>query len=155
MFVWETNGVGQLIGYSEVQYYPVKFHRQSIRQANAKIKAVPGWWTGGTERPEMQKRIEEWGIELYENPERVKDSRLFDELCTLSYNTSKKRYEAQGGKHDDIAFSALGIALVVDRLLSDGGNVPVKVNKDYVLAKKTNRPKGGFALDRVKIPSSL
>lgn len=160
--VWETNGVGQLIGYEEIQRYPRNFvyHRQNVSQHNAKVKDFPGWYTGSKERAVIQDRIQEWGIRLIEYPERVVDKVLFEELKTLVYNDKKDRYEAMEGFHDDLAFTALGIALAVDNQLISGGNVPFELKSSpFVTARRghveTSTGKGGGMFNNIKLPVSL
>lgn len=159
--VWETNGVGQLIGYEEMRDYPdaYKYHKQSVAQDNPKVKDFPGWWTGARERDEMVNRIEEWGTRLLHNPERVRDPDLFSELQTLVYNPSRRRYEAIRGYHDDLAFSALGMSLAVDKQLRAAGNHPYKtehaIYTPIYLTTKLPKRRGGNGLDNYTLPSSL
>ena len=127
MLVWETNGVGQLIGYDAIKKYPYKYFRQTIQKDNPKPREVPGWWTGKNEREDISTRIKQWGLQLIFHPERVRDLDLFSELKTLVWNEDRNRFEAQSGFHDDLGFSALGISLEVDNQLKASGIIPIKL----------------------------
>jgi len=169
--VWETNGVGQLISQEKIQIYPQrhKYYKQNISKENPAPTDFPGWYTGAKERKQMEEAIQNWGVQLYEFPDRVMDGLvddkgheygLFSELKTLVYNEKKERYEHLPGKHDDLGFSALGMALCVDDQLRAVGSLPFKLEKKIIapLYKTYHEPRkresfGYFS--SMKIPNSL
>lgn len=160
--VWETNGVGQLISQRHIQEYPSrhKYYKQNISKENPSPTEFPGWYTGQKERLEMQRAIESWGVRLLEFPDRVKDQELYSELQTLVYNDKKDRYEHLPGCHDDLAFTALGMAICVDNQLSASGSYPFKLERRIILPdfkpymNYTNRGSGDM-FSNMKLPNRL
>jgi hypothetical protein len=62
--------------------------------------------------------LEEWGLELIDNPQRLTDKTLWNEARTFTFdeNDGKKgKWKAEQGCHDDVIMATAG-ALVVDSI---------------------------------------
>lgn len=166
IFAWETNGVGAgFAGDPILQNYPYDklYKRQSIQKVNAKPNTdTLGWWTGSNERVEMERRIVDWAKLWKERPEIIRDPDVFSELKTLVYKAGKRRFEAKSGCHDDLGFSALGIALAINNQFEVNGAIPrtvFKINDQvqrpkYVPDRRRDAKKK-FEFDNIKLPKRL
>lgn len=119
LFAYERSGVGGLHMDTRIEEYENVYHqRKTDTQEDANERSTIGWDTNRQTRPDMIDALEEWGLELIDNPERLTDKTLWNEARTFTFDESdgkKGKWKAEQGCHDDVIMATAG-ALIVDSI---------------------------------------
>lgn len=113
LLAWETNAVGALHLVEEFAAYPYLYRpRATDRPKKGKPRNAWGHYTSSKTRPGMIAELEEWGLGLRENPGRVVDEVLLEEMRVFEYHARKRRYQHRDGEHDDLLMALSGALLL-------------------------------------------
>lgn len=163
LFAYERNNVGGLHLDDRVMNYPNLYHKRSSDQPdNESIRASVGWHTNSSTRPDMMDALEDWALELRDNPERFYDTELHEECKTFVWNGSAEKWEAESGAHDDLVMALAG-ALTIDQIVNDRtittdrfepqtDERPVKRNAERFLSAQEKKKAGATAFDSASLP---
>ena len=128
LLAYERDGVGGLHMDDRLKEYENLYHqRQTDTQEKANVRKTVGWSTNTQSRKDMIDNLEEWALQLKQNPHRLTDKTLWDEARTFSFNEDKGKkgkWEADRGCHDDTIMATAG-ALTI-HTITQGRMVPTE-----------------------------
>lgn len=131
---WERNSGGALHLIPEFSEYPNLYinrnynnpaEEESVRETDQR-----GWFTHAKNRPDMIKMLESWGNTLVNQPWKVPDQAIYQEMKTFVWNERKGRYEHMSGKHDDIMMATAGV-LLMDQILPEPFMLPPPPSTEF------------------------
>ena len=123
LLAYEQNAVGGLHLDPRMEKYPNLFYNVNTKHIDRNEKKQPGWNTNRSTRTDMMDALEDWMLELYEHPERLRDELAWKEAKTFSWDGDTGRFEAETGHHDDIMMALSG-ACVLDQLSRPPRKIP-------------------------------
>jgi hypothetical protein len=123
---WERNAPGALHLIPQFTEYPELYvQRKYDKPIEGSMLNAWGHFTTAKNRPDMITKLEEWGLELRKNPERMPDEIILDEMRIFEWHERKRKYMAREGQgnYDDIMMALAG-ALLYDSVLPPLEEVP-------------------------------
>ena len=167
---WERNAAGALHLVDDfAAYHELYVHRTMDDPKKTKTAKKYGWFTTAKSRKAMVQALEDWGHELKDNPWRVSDRELFEEMRTFIWTERRNRYEHQSGKNDDLVIAIAG-CLISSKLLPEP--IPIKeapkskainhyhkrpntMRRETASSKRRRKRRGNTQWDKAKVPRQL